>query len=520
MTRADDASPPADAAGAAERSLAIIDLGSNTAKMIALAYRPNDRYRHLDQLRQVVRLSAGMGPAKIIRADAFERGLTTLALFRAYCEASGIDEVRATATSAVREAANGASFVAAARERAGVELDVLGGEAEAACGVLAVANSVALDDALVLDLGGGSVQLSLMQGRRFVRGDSWPLGAVKATEAFFEHDPPREAAVAALAAATRERVGAWLEGIPAGLPLVGMGGTLRNLANVQQKREAYPVDLLHGYRFASRHLDEVVTDLLATPTDARRGVSGLNSDRADIIAAGGVVIREVVEAYGADELLISGQGLREGLFYPYLFPDGEHLAPDVRAFSVRNLMRQYYDHPAHNEHVRRLALALFDGLRERHGYGGFERELLGAAALLHDIGMAVDYYGHHKHALYLTMGHALPGFSHREQVLIGLLARYHRKGSPSDKGYGDVLEDGDMPRLRCLAGILRLAEYLERSKAQKVREVRCHLGDGYLQIEARADGDARVEVQEANRRSGLLAEALQLEVEVVPGYGA
>lgn len=497
------------------RYVAIIDLGSNTARLVALAYSPNYSFKLIDELRDVVRLSEGMGDAKIIRAEAFERGLYTLQTFKAYCDAVGIREICATATSAVRDAANGASFLAAVAAKTGLKLRLLSGQAEAYYGVLAVANSFALEDAVVFDLGGGSAQLSLMRGRRFARGYSWPLGTVRLSERFLRSDPPKKKEIKALV----KHVRAALSEVDLdlrGLPLIAMGGTVRNLADIQQKRERYPLDLLHGYLLRAEALDSIVEELISKPVAERRAIPGLSADRADIIAAGALVVREVIAWLGVPGLVVSGQGLREGLFYPYLldFQDPPLLA-DVREFSVHNLARLYYDRPAHNAHVRKLALSLFDQLGPLHGYGAFERELLAAAAIIHDIGMAVNYYDHHKHGYYLTLSAALPGFSHREQALLALLVRYHRKGKPDPQGVGGLLGEGDMERVHKLAALLRLAEYLERSKAQRVREVRCHLGQGYVQIEALAAGDARVEVRQANLRSDLLASAYGVKVEVV-----
>ncbi len=500
------------------RTVGIIDLGSNTARLVVMAFEPGRRYQLADELREVVRLSEGMGEERILRAEPFERGIEVLRTFRSYCDAAGIDEIRATATSAVRSARNGPAFVRAARERAGVELDTLAGDSEARCGALAVANSLAIEDAVVFDLGGGSMQLSVLEGRRFAGGRAYPLGAVRTTERFLRSDPPKGKERRALVREVRKVLAESLDAMPAALPLVGMGGTLRNLANVVQSRAGYRPEMLHAYRLRAAELEALVDELAGMSVSQRRAVPGLNRDRADIILAGGLVILTLMQERGADEVTISGQGLREGLFYPYLFPEEEgHLAPDLRSFSVLNLMRAYHDRPAHNGHVRRLALALFDQLADLHGLGQAERELLGHAAWVHDVGMAVDYYGHHKHGMYLVMGRPLPGFSHREQVLIALLVRYHRRGTPAEQGYGAVLDGSDMQRVGVLAGLLRVAEYLERSKAQRVREVRCHAAPGYVQIEARSVGDATVEVREADAHADLLASALSATVDVVQG---
>ncbi len=501
------------------KRLAIIDIGSNTGRLVALSYRSGYSYRLLDELRAVLRLSEGMGKTKIIRAEAFERGINALQTFRAYCAAAKITEIHATATSAVRDAVNGLSFVTAAKERAELDLRILSGEEEAYYGSLAVANSFALQDALVLDIGGGSAQLSRLSKRQFSRGKSWPVGAVRMTEAFLTSDPVKKKELKALQKHLRKTLAAEVIDLADNLPLIAMGGTVRNLADIQQKREGYPLDLLHGYVLRKEALVEIVEDLLSKTVAERRNIPGLNIDRADIIAAGAVVLQEVLELWGATNLTISGQGLREGLFYPYLLAEQAiPLVDNVREFSINNLARQYYDFAAHNEHVRKLALELFDQLKTLHGYGAFERNLLAAAAIVHDIGMAVNYFDHHKHGFYLAMSTTLPGYSHREQTLIALLIRYHRKGKPDALQLGSLLETGDMERVGKLAALLRLAEYLERSKAQRVDSLRCHLGEGYVQIEVVASGDARVEVQEAMARSDLLANVYGVKVEIILGH--
>jgi exopolyphosphatase/guanosine-5'-triphosphate,3'-diphosphate pyrophosphatase len=498
--------------------VAILDLGSNTCKLVLMAYQPDYSYKQVDELRQVVRLAEGMGDANILRADAFERGIITLKNYRTYCRAAGVTQIIATATSAVRDAKNGESFLAAARERADIDPVILSGEEEAFYGVLAVANSLAVDDAFIVDIGGGSAQLSEMQHRTFSQGQSWPIGALRMTEQFLTSDPVKKKELKALEKHVRKQLETTPEHFADAKTLVGMGGTIRNLAKMQQKHDDYPLDLKHNYLLKRSDLEDITEVLAKASVSERRDISGLNSDRADIILAGAVVIREIMAKSSAEGLLISGQGVREGLFYSRFVTQDGHLLANVREFSIVNLMRRYYENDPHNYHVRLLALQLFDELADLHGYSDFERDLLAAAALIHDIGMAVHYYDHHKHGFYLTMGAPIPGFNHREHVIIGLLVRYHRKGTPDAEGYGGLLEDGDMDRVARLAALLRLAEHLERSKAQRVRGVRCHVSDNYVQIEVIADGDVSIELHEARARAELFEQAYNARVDIVEGY--
>jgi exopolyphosphatase/guanosine-5'-triphosphate,3'-diphosphate pyrophosphatase len=211
-------------------------------------------------------------------------------------------------------------------------------------------------------------------------------------------------------------------------------------------------------------------------------------------------------------------GLREGVFFERLLDDRHPpLFHDVRRESVINLAHRFRTDDAHVGHVARLSLELFDSLAGAglHTFGAPERELLWAASELHDIGVAVDYDDHHHHSAYLILNSSLPGYTSREQVLIALIARYHRKGEPDATPLGALAQRGDKSRLRLLSGIIRLAEQLERSRDQSVSSVEVSAPDGALVLrpQVRA-GDLSVPVWAARRSSELLAEAVGRDVQI------
>ena len=311
----------------------------------------------------------------------------------------------------------------------------------------------------------------------------------------------------------------WME-LPAGGTFVGLGGTVRALARMDREARGYPLGLTHGYELQLDRLEDLIERLRALPIEDRaRKVRGLQPDRADIILAGAMVVAAALRRAGAEGLVVCGQGLREGLFYrEFLKPADPPVIRNVRRFSILNLARLYGYENAHANHVARLALALFDQLAAlgRHGYGALERELLWAACQLHDIGTVVDYYDHHKHSAYIITSAGLPGFSHRETALIALLCQYHRKGSPDLEPYGRLFEKGDLDLVRRLAALLRLAEYLDRSRAQTVSLLKV-TGNGKrlrLRVKPRTRADARVEVWEAQRNAGLFEEAFRSRLAV------
>jgi exopolyphosphatase/guanosine-5'-triphosphate,3'-diphosphate pyrophosphatase len=268
---------------------------------------------------------------------------------------------------------------------------------------------------------------------------------------------------------------------------------------------------VQGYVIDRAALDELVETLAALPASERGKLPGIKPGRADLILAGAVVVQSVLEVGGFEGIEATEAGLREGVFLErHLKPKGEPpLFDDVRRSSVLNLAAQYETDPAHTAHVSALALGLFDELAAAKLHPGdpLERELLWAACRLHDIGMSVDYDDHHKHSRYLILNAGLPGFSPREVALIAQAARYHRKGMPDVGPFAALMRKGDAARLDRCATLLRLAEDLERSRDQLVREAHLAVDDGEARLELVADGDIAVPRWAAGRETELFARA-------------
>ncbi len=329
-------------------------------------------------------------------------------------------------------------------------------------------------------------------------------------------DPISNKEFKALEAAAAESFGGldWLQGT-AGTTLAGIGGTIRTLAEIDQKSRDYSLDLVHSYRFSRESLEGIIERLRGMTLRQREEVPGLSRDRADIILSGAVILQQLMRQGRFADIVVSGHGLREGLFYEqFLVGENPPLLSDMRGFSIQNLARIYNYEAIHAAKVRDLSLSLFDQLRPIHGYGDWERELLGYAATLHDIGVAVGYYDHHKHGAYLVMHSALLGFTHREVILLALLVRYHRKGEVVVDQHRDVLHPSDGDRVARLSALLRLAEYLERSKSQVIQGLHVELGDS-IRVITRSVGDATVEIWDANRRAALFQKAFGKAIEIV-----
>jgi exopolyphosphatase/guanosine-5'-triphosphate,3'-diphosphate pyrophosphatase len=502
---------PASGTSAAIRRIGIIDVGSNTSRLIILAYTPGVSFRLIDQVREQVRLGEGMGAENLLRPEPMERTVRLLRVFRNLCEANGIDAVVAVGTSAVREARNQAEFLKRVREGAGIDLRVLSGDEEARYGFLGAVNSLAIASGLVVDIGGGSMELVRVEDRRPRENVMLPAGAVRLTEAFLRKDPPRATDIHTLARYIEYllRDLSWLKA-RRGEGLVGMGGTIRTLAKIDQRLRDYPLGRVHGYVLTQGRLEALVQKLSKLPLRKRRKFPGLGSDRADVILAGALVLLHVMERSGHDALTVSGQGLREGIFYEHFLRDtGSDTVADPRALGLANLSLLYDLNWPHARHVEALAVSLFDQLRPVHGYGPAERAVLSSAALLHDLGLAIDYYSHHEYSARVLLDADLPGFHHREVALMSQLVLYHRRGMPKSQAFPGLLTRDDDERIRKMGALLRLAEYLERSRTQTVRAIRCRVQPRAVTLECRVRGDASAEMWATERKSDLFQEAFR-----------
>ena len=361
-----------------ESRLAVIDCGSNSFRLVVFTYTA-DWWKRTDEIHESVRVGEGLDATGELQPEPMARALETLDLYAHFCKATGIDAIRPVATSAIRDARNQKEFLKAARKRSGLEIEVLSGEEEAHYSYLAAVNSTTLSQGVVLDLGGGSMQLTRVEGRQAVDARSWPLGAVRMTERFLpEGDKPKRKQLKAL----REHVAAEIEGaawLEEGGRLTGVGGTVRNLAAAAQLAAGLPSYGIQGFRVTRDALGELIEKFASMTADERATVPGIKFERGDLILAGAVVIDTVMEVGGFGMIEAIDAGLREGVFFESLLGHPP-LVDDVRRTTVYNLAAQYDTDFAHAEHVARLSLELWDGLAAAGVHRGDpkERELLWA----------------------------------------------------------------------------------------------------------------------------------------------
>ncbi|HSD27331.1 MAG TPA: Ppx/GppA phosphatase family protein [Vicinamibacteria bacterium] len=505
--------------------IAAIDIGSNSIHMVVVEVQGSGGFQVIEREKEMVRLGAGTLARGNLSAGAMKRGLAVLTKYKQLARNHRVDKVVAVATSAVREARNGEDFLERVGRETGIWPRVASGEGEARLIYLAALHSIHLEGkrALVVDIGGGSLELCLGAGRRLDWAVSEKLGVLRMTERFVRSDPLsakdearlREAitgAIAPHAAAVRE----------AGFECaVGTSGTILALgAMARHAEDGRLPETLHHVTVSARAIHDLRERLVASTERERLRLPGMDERRADLVVAGAVLLDTVLESFGVHELTLCEWALREGILLDYIDRHPRTLAraeaiPDPRRRSVVSLAERCLFDEAHARHVASLSLSLFDQTREKHGLEDEERALLEYAALLHDIGHHISYPGHHKHTYYLIKNGGLRGFDPVEIELVANVARYHRRGHPR-KAHAEfeALPKPARQVVRVLAGILRVADALDRSHRQAIRTLTVAERGGALRIRGEATGDCELELWGVLRRTPLLEEALGLPVRV------
>lgn len=492
--------------------IAAIDLGTNSVHMIVVQVRPDLSFEVIDREKEMVRLGAGGLDGKALTPTAMAAALQALHKFKRLADSYHVDEVIAAATSATREAENGGDFLADIEHQTGIRARVISGTEEARLIHLAAAYGVDVgaESAVVIDIGGGSIEITLGTAANVRLARSFKLGVIRLGERFVRSDPLNDRDERRLVKHITRDIDEYAGRVVRhGFKrVIGTSGTILALGTLAAG--AKPGADLRNRQIAAKQIHILRQDLVASDLQSRLRMPGLDPRRADIVVGGAVLLDTILRRLGAKELILCDLALREGLVLDYIQSNQARIAqaeryPDVRRRSVVELAQRCNYWSAHAQHTATLVLSIFDQTRSLHGLSDRERDWIEYATLLHDIGNHISYGRHHQHSYYLIRNGDLRGFTPEEVEAIGLIARYHRRGSPkkSDDGYKE-LPRAMRRAVQVGAALVHLAEGLDRSHAQVFESVQVLNRREELLLRLKATGDAELEMWAAHRHVGPL----------------
>ena len=497
--------------------IAAIDIGTNSIHMIVVQVRPDLSFEVIDREKDMVRLGAGGLDGRNLTPTAMAAALQTLSKFRRLAESHKVDEIVAAATSATREAENGGDFIAEVDRQTGIRIRVISGTEEARLIHLAAGYGVDIGGttAVVVDIGGGSVEVTLGTATQLTHARSFKTGVIRLTERYVQSDPLSGRDERRIIKHLNREMGSYLDQIAArGFDrVIGTSGTILSLGTMAAGDDGRADDV-RNRRVSAKALHRLRKHIVESDIQERLRIPLMDPRRADLSVAGSVLFDTIIRRLGAEEFTLCDLALREGLVLDYVHRNSARIRkveryPDVRRRSVIELGERCGYWSEHAQQVARLALSVFDQTRSVHGMSDREREWLEYGALLHDIGVHISYERHHRHSYYLIKNGDLRGFDPQETEVIALIARYHRQATPkkSHEGYGDV-PGALRKKVRALSAMVRLAEGLDRSHAQALGGLDLFpRGDDYL-ARLRANGDAELELWAAHRHVAPLEKLL------------
>ncbi len=489
--------------------IAIIDLGSNSVHVLIMKIYKNKSYKMIDHVKEMVRLSEGMGEELTLKKEPMNRTITTLKLFNKLIKVYDVKNVICLATAAVRIAKNRDDFIKKVKRETGFKIEVISGMEEAYYDFVGVINTIDIKDCIIVDIGGASTEIILVKDRMVKEAISLPFGAVLVTERFLSKDIINKESLKTLEEHLANQFSniKWLNDNKR-LPIVGLGGTIRTIAKMDRKKIQFPFESLHNYQVTPDEVLYVYNRVSNLNLKQRKNIPGMNKDRADIITGGLAPLISLMKYIETEKIIISGNGLREGVFFKKYLQTvdsintidlNRNVIDDVLAHSINNILKRYDANIRHSYHVQQLALSLFDQTKELHGLGEAERKLLKVGALLHDIGMYVDYYNHHKHGFYLMINSRLYGLNNRELVICAFIVAMHRedKFEQNWRKYEMLINKRDYHIIEFLSLFARLAEKLDRSEYSKIKDIYCNIHENSIDIKLKTDEDGELEIVSA-----------------------
>jgi exopolyphosphatase/guanosine-5'-triphosphate,3'-diphosphate pyrophosphatase len=503
--------------------LAIIDIGTNSIHMVLAEVEPDFSYKILDRFKDMTRLGDGVFKTGRLSETAMVRGLDVIRSLTTLARNKGYERIEAVATSAVREAKNGGEFLEAVMRHTDLTVRVVTGKEEARLIYLGVRHSMDLADrpTMVVDIGGGSVELIVGNRQTMAHGQSLKLGAIRLKDLYLKQDPPSKAMLHEMRKAIESQLKSALHRVKSKRldRLVATSGMAGNLTEIiYLHRTGRPVPQLNLAAVTLKEIQSIEKQLAHASFKARLAIPGLDPKRADTLLPAAMVLRSLMEQTGRHELTISDKAIREGLIYDFIERHREGLRadqeiPNVRRRNVVFMARRCHSPESHVQHVATLATRLFDHTKPLHGLNGREREWLEYGALLHDVGYMINVRQHHKHAYYLIKHSDLSGFTAEEIEAIANIARYHRRALPhSSHTPLKALLSPQRRTVETLSALLRIADGLDRSHFSVVQDIDVKIGKP-VTIRVHTSGDAELEIWAARNRADLFEKVFKRSVQ-------
>ncbi|WP_461205148.1 Ppx/GppA phosphatase family protein [Clostridium sp. DL1XJH146] len=480
------------------KKVGIIDIGSNSITLVIYEIEKMKRYKIIDELKKAARLG-DMDEYGNLKEERILVAIKTLKMFLDLCRSYGVDEIRATATEAVRRAKNKEFFLDVIMCETGLMIQVLKGTEEAFYDYFGVINTMDFKDGLLMDIGGASTEFVLIKNRQIEESISIPIGAINLTNEFlidYKLTKDKQEKLEKHVQRYLEEI-PWLKDLKVDT-LIGVGGTIRNISKIHRKRNNYSLNISHNYTMKNSDVIEVLDYVKEKSVSQRKRIKGLSEARADIFPAAVGAICTVLEYCKLDKIIISGKGLRDGLIHEYIC-NGRIPFHNVLDFSLQNMMNNYNLNKKHSFKVYELTKRMFDSLENLHGLDNTYDNIIKTACLLHDCGVNINFYAAYKHTFYTLLNSGINGLSHKELILSAILAASSGRSNVKINltTYNKNINKKDIDKITKIALFLKIAQSFDRSGSGIISDVKCIEEETLVTIFVKTAYNGELEINDA-----------------------
>ena len=499
--------------------IAIIDLGSNSIRLVLANIMSGGYFVIFDEQKENVKLGADIEKEGYIKPARVTQTIRTLKMFRKLCDSHGAEKVFCIGANFLTRAKNQKSFIEEINAVCGFKFKVSSEEEEATQTYQGIINSLDVPKGVIMDISGSNLMLIQYNRRNLINREVLPIGTLILNSLFSDQPPKVQAKMVEAYVLDQLKSIQWLKNIEPDYQFIGVGGAFRNLAKIGRRIRRYPIDMIHNYHMAGTEFSAIYDMVKVLDPTERTKIKGLNQERADIFSISLSTINAVMKKCGFSNIIVSGAGLRESIMFNYSVPTTvEKPITDVMGHSVYTMMNYYGINIPHAEHVCNLCIQLYKQLRVLHKLPRQYVRALRIAALMHDVGTRIKFYDHNRHTFYFILNSNLYGVSHRDIVLAAFIAKGHR-GDASEmeewNKYKGILIEQDLIAVIKLSVILRIAKSLDRSMAGAVKALNCDvLGDSVI-MKTEVEGDCTLEIKDAMKVAPDFARAYRKNIEIL-----
>ena len=500
-----------------------IDVGSNAVRLGVFAEEPAGKIIALQTERASIRLGKDVFQDGVVQRETIERLIVAFEGFQKSFEDHKVDAMRAVGTSALRDAKNREDVVEQVFRATGLRIEIISGDEEAALIYRAIGSQVDLGGhrAILVEIGGGSIELSIVEDGNIILSDCLAMGTVRLLQLLEEgRTTPRmfQRLVREYARTISSNLAFDLKSMPFEF-CVGTGGNIEELHSLKQRMlGGFSTEPSPEGTLTAAEVEHISTQLQELTFEERVHKLGLREDRADVIVPAAIVFSQILEQAGVSKVIVPRVGLREGVAFDLI----DRLSPNITTPRRVGLMayaaeigHRFDFNETHGRTVAALSAQLFDQTAELHGLDSSYRLMLELAAMLHDIGQAINYRGHHKHSYYILSETPFIGLSKRERQLVASLARYHRKSAPKPEHESfSTLNAQDRDPVVKLAALLRVADALDRNHNGAVSGISLRDCKSGIKIRLEGDGDFLLERWAVKQKGKLFSEVFKTQIAI------